>query len=582
MFGKRLAGWALVGTLLFSIALSACTKGNDSASESPSSASSSSPAASSSAPAPAAAEGPLGKYDPPITVTTVRKFNTELDFVEGQSWDDNPYANGLRDELGINVKNMWIVDDSQYPNKLNVAMVSGDLPDVFEVNLQQLQLLVEGGAIADLTEVYEKYASDLTRKSFAEGDGVVLDAVKFNGKLMAIPNGGTLGREDSHFIWIRKDWLKNLNLQPPKNMDDVINIAKAFANNDPDQNGKKDTFGLNLDENLFNGWAGLDGFFNGYHAYPFNPGGKNGTGMNLMFLEKNGQLDYADIQPEVKTALGKLQELYKAGAINPEFSVMDGLKSAELATAGKVGMSFGAFWNAGWPLSDLKDKDPKVDWGVFPLVSSDDKPVLKTSNAIMPVRFWVVSKKAEHPEAVIKFLNYYLEKNYGENRDEKYHTMKKADGKEVSTWGLSPVYGGYSETNQNTFYAVQEALKTNDPSKLIPTDKTAYDNIVKYRNGDNKGWAGEVLYGSEDASTYGILATYKKNNEFMTNAYLGAPTVTMTKSGPALKDEQVKVFTKIIMGEEPLEAFDTFVENWKKMGGNQILAEVNEWYKQHK
>jgi len=584
MHRKKWASWQLAAMLVLTMALSACTNGTNSNDASPSSsppASSSTPSESATAPAPAMADGPLGKYDPPITVSVVRKFNTELEFVKGQDWDNNPYTNGLRDELGIQLKNLWIVDDQQYPNKLNVSMISGDMPDVFEVNLQQLQMLVEAGAIADLTEAYDKYASDLAKQSFGEGGGVVLEAVTFGGKLMAIPNGGTLGREDSHFIWIRKDWLANLNLEPPKNMDDVIKIAKAFANDDPDGNNKKDTFGLNLDETLFNGWAGLDGFFNGYHAYPFNPGGKNSTGMNLMFLNKDGKLAYADIQPEVKTALGKLQELYKAGAINPEFSVMDGLKSAELATAGKVGMTFGQFWNAGWPLSDLKAKDPKVDWGVFPLVSADDQQVLKTSNNIMPNRFWVASKKAKNPEAVVKFLNFYLEKNYGETRNEDYHIIKQ-DGKDISIFGLSPVLGGFSETNQNDYFAVQEALKSSDPSKLNPTAKGYYDGILSYRDGNMNGWMNEALFGSEDASAYGILSTYKKNNEFMTNAYLGAPTPTMQKNGPALKDLQVETFTKIIMGEEPLEAFDTFVENWGKQGGTQILNEVNEWFQQHK
>jgi len=577
--------WAVVAALVLAAVLSACSDGNANNSASPSASAppASSPASESPsalASQPPAADGPLGKYDPPITVSTVRKFNTELEFAKGQSWDNNPYTNGLRDELGINIKNLWIVDDQQYPNKLNVSMISGNLPDVFEVTLQQLQMLVEADAIADLTDVYGKYASDLTRKSLEDGGGIVLDTVTFNGKIMAIPNGGTMGREDSHVIWIRRDWLNNLKLDPPKNMDDVIKIAKAFANDDPDQDGKKNTFGLNLDENLFGGWAALDGFFNGYHAYPYNPGGKYGTGLNLMFLNKDGMLDYADIQPEVKAALGKLQELYLAGAINPEFSVMDGMKSAELATSGKVGMTFGLVFNAGWPLSDVKAQDPKVDWAIYPLVSADDKPVLKKSNSFMPTRFWVASKKSEHPEAIVKFLNYYMEKNYGETRNEDFHNIKE-DGKDISTFGLSPVYGGFSDTNYNSYAAVQEALKSKDPSKLNPTDIGYYEGIVSYREGNLKAWLNEAYFGSDNESGYGILTQYRNNNEFMTNAFMGAPTPTMEKNGPALKDMQVETFTKIIMGEKPLDEFDTFVENWKKSGGQKILDEVNEWYKMH-
>jgi len=39
-----------------------------------------------------------------------------------------------------------------------------------------------------------------------------------------------------------------------------------------------------------------------------------------------------------------------------------------------------------------------------------------------------------------------------------------------------------------------------------------------------------------------------------------------------------EVFTGIITGQKPLEAFDEFVSSWKAMGGDQITAEVNDWY----
>ncbi len=526
-------------------------------------------------------EGPLGKYDPPITVTTVRKFNSGTIFPPDESWDNNIYQNELKNQLGIEMKNLWIVDDQLYPKKLNVSMVSGDLPDVFEVDLQQLQVLNEAGVIADLTDVYNQYASDLTKKALEAADSLPIKVSSFDGKLMAIPYGGG-GRDDAQFIYIRTDWLKKLNLPGPKTMDDVMNIAKAFANGDPDGNGKKDTFGLNMDLNLFNGWAGLDGFFNGYHAYPFNPGGK-ATGLQLVFLKKGDKLDYADIQPEVKTALIKLNELFEAGAINPEFSVNSGEKSAEQATSGKVGMTFGQFWNPYWPLSGMKEADPKheADWTLYPLVSADDQPVLALSNTFSPSRFWVVSKESKNPEAAIKLLNFFMEKNYGETRDEKYHSVT-VDDKSVATFGFSPIQGGFAETNQDDFYSVQDALASKDPSKLNPTAKSYYDQILAYRAGDNKNWGGEKVFGTLDASAYGLLGTYKKNNQFMTNEYYGTPTLTMISKGPALRDLEVKTFTKIIMGEEPPEAFDQFVKDWAEQGGTQILAEVNEWYSQHK
>ena len=37
-------------------------------------------------------------------------------------------------------------------------------------------------------------------------------------------------------------------------------------------------------------------------------------------------------------------------------------------------------------------------------------------------------------------------------------------------------------------------------------------------------------------------------------------------------------FVKIISGNEPIEAFDTFVEQWKAQGGDKIAAEIAEMY----
>jgi putative aldouronate transport system substrate-binding protein len=43
-----------------------------------------------------------------------------------------------------------------------------------------------------------------------------------------------------------------------------------------------------------------------------------------------------------------------------------------------------------------------------------------------------------------------------------------------------------------------------------------------------------------------------------------------------MRDE---VYTKIVMGASPISAFDTFVTDWKRQGGDAITKEVNEWAK---
>ena len=39
-----------------------------------------------------------------------------------------------------------------------------------------------------------------------------------------------------------------------------------------------------------------------------------------------------------------------------------------------------------------------------------------------------------------------------------------------------------------------------------------------------------------------------------------------------------ETFAKIIMGKADISEFDTFVEDFNKLGGSDMTAEVNEWY----
>ena len=59
------------------------------------------------------------------------------------------------------------------------------------------------------------------------------------------------------------------------------------------------------------------------------------------------------------------------------------------------------------------------------------------------------------------------------------------------------------------------------------------------------------------------------------NAYSGQ-TETMQAKWANLKKMEEETFAKIIIGKADISEFDTFVENWKNQGGDQILKEINE------
>jgi len=64
----------------------------------------------------------------------------------------------------------------------------------------------------------------------------------YNGKQYGFADPGKMAQTDGWVI--RKDWLDKLGLAVPKTIDDFYKVAKAFTEQDPDGNGKNDTYGF--------------------------------------------------------------------------------------------------------------------------------------------------------------------------------------------------------------------------------------------------------------------------------------------------------------------------------------------------
>jgi putative aldouronate transport system substrate-binding protein len=501
-------------------------------------------------------DGPLGKYDPAITMRTtgveVKDFLTE-----GDTTEDNVWIRGYKEELGIELKYDWIAKSSNATDKMNITLASGDLPDLLIVNQSQYKQLLEAGQLADLTEVFDKYASDLVKKYYStDTDG--LKPTKQDGKLYGLTYySGSY--DTSPMLWIRKDWMENLKLDSPKTMEDVINIAKNFTKQDPDKNGKNDTYGLELNKELTGGGdINPTGLMNGYHAYP-------GTWLK----DDSGKLVYGSIQPEMKKALATLQKMYKSGYIDPDFGTKDVSKAAETIMSGKVGMFFG-YMTSPFTVSGMIKDDNNIDWLPFPIPSADDKPAVIQNN-ISTGNIWAVRSDYEHPEALIKMMNFAVEKVYGESAEKE---AAKYIGESGQAFHVAPVKLLEPNKNLGIYNRVVEALEAKDPSALNREEKSYYDGIIKYRDGDRSQWWFERIFGPE--SSQKIIQYYSDNELITLDNFVYPPTDTMATKGATLNKLELETFVKIIYGQESIDEFDKFVKNWNKLGGDQMTEEVNQ------
>ncbi len=512
---------------------------------------------------------PYGKY-PETVVYTLGKTATNFDVLDGTEYEgdddvNNAWTRYLKEKLNIQNENLFEANDGDdYEQKVSMAIVSGEIPDIMVVgDYATLKQLYENDLIADLTEVYENCASDKIKEIYDSYDGVCLETATFDGKLMGLPT-----TEISHgpgILWLRKDWMDKCNLEEPKTMEDIYNILQQFLVQDPGGNGEGQTAGLVIDPEIAGNSGGSympNNIFTLYGAYP-----------KQWIDDGSGNAVYGSVQPEMKEALEQLSKMYSEGLIDKQFVTRTGDDRKGLLNSGKSGAFFGNWWGA-WEVADSMSLNKEAEWVPYICpVGSDGKVTMFSGNPNSS--YVVVRKEFEHPELVMKIASMQFDYSRYQEKDEEAY-------KELTDYGELNAGGSILATNIDYYDGfprssklVVDALESGDISQLNRNDLTTYLNSKKYleslENGEestSSGWA------SYNAMLCASLVAETEVNRVMP-VFFGS-TQSMALKWPTLEKMEQEMLLKIITGEKPVDYFDEFVETWNKTGGEQITEEVNQ------
>jgi putative aldouronate transport system substrate-binding protein len=190
--------------------------------------------------------------------------------------------------------------------------------------------------------------------------------------------------------------------------------------------------------------------------------------------------------------------------------------------------------------------------------------------------YYVVIKDCKNPEALIKLLNFYVEKSAFAPAEE-YETYLASDNGIPSFMMHETMFKTANALSSlNSYRNVTKAFETNDTSTLNAEDLNYYNSVQKYRDGDKSMAGTEKVFGEEGSMA--AMDYYYTNDMFVMDEFYGAPTDTMKQKMQLIKDKEMEYYTKVIMGEKSVDDFDQFVEELNKMGLDKIAEEVNEWY----
>ncbi|MCA0755460.1 extracellular solute-binding protein [Paenibacillus sp. N4] len=509
-----------------------------------------------------------GKFDPPVTITTARPVGTDYTFINGEDINNNVHNKWAKEKLGIEIKDLWnTADNGAYHTKLRLSLTTQDqLPDVFivqDVNL--IADLIQSGKVKDIGADFDKYASDRIKKIY-EDNSAALNQVKKGDQLLGLPIYAG-GDGTNPVLWIRQDWLDKLNLKAPTTIEEFEAVMDAFTNQDPDGNGKKDTFGFSLSaRNGFSNWMSDVSFVFGAYTGKFIPGAWQKA--------DDGTLKYGSVQPEIKTGLGKLQEWYKKGYLDPELAAIDEVKATESFIQGKSGMIAAPFWAYGWPLGDVKGNNSDAMLRAYILPTGPDGKSSRYTGYVNEGKVMMFNKDFKHMDAFFtyfdKIYDHPFETGDFKNGFFEGYDYAMADGEPVYDPAKfpTPIEKAASSGKYNLFW--------NTPA--IPfNDSSIYDYM--FNGGEVKSRKHKEIAIQDPEMIRAGALNYQMSNMNAPTEFLGAPTETMRSKSDNLKTMELETFAKIIYGNEPLDKFDSFVADWKSKGGDQIEKEVNEWYK---
>lgn len=471
----------------------------------------------------------------------------------GTDFTKSEVAKKLCDKYNVTFK---MIDVGEaYMDTYQTMIASGETPDYFlwipRANFDQFQQqgvfasIPDGLVNKECPELYEWY-----QKYISKEDPFKYTSVE--GKNYGLPVLWTLG-ETSNVSAIREDWLNKVGITKiPETLDELHTALLAFRNEDPDGNGKQDTYGWTsmLDT------TGVPTMFTPvFGAYGVYPG---------IFSEKDGKIVRGEVEPEAKAALETLNQWYEEGILDPEF-VVDKLDTCkEKWIAEKYGYATEKWYefipqsafNSGFYHDKLTEKNSnaKITITSAPKGADGQNGMVQ----INPMRGDMINfsaHMADKPELMAKYIQVFGDAAF--NNEILKMTWKGIEG---VTYKQNKD-GGYEFIGEYTDLAKREefgvgftALGSNFPD---------YDLLTQFMT--------EPKY-------LEIRKTAQSKGSGKTDPLAPVLMQAWTEKGDALNQFATKSFVDFITGVRPISEFDDYVAEWYKQGGDKVLEEAQTKY----
>lgn len=311
----------------------------------------------------------------------------------GKAFDGElPVYKKAYEMTNIKLKGSASKNQSDEVQAFNFMLSSGNLPDIVAYELpEELEKLGAEGVIIPIEDLIDKYAPNI-KKFWEENPKYKKDAVAADGHVYMIPNYNDYNNiSTSQGYYIRKDWLKKLELKEPQTIEELHDILTAFRDRDPNGNGIKDEVPIFVRGNTTRKL--LTSLLDMFKA-------------QLVWYVKDGKVVFGPIEPEYKNAINELRKWYKEGLIDQEVFTR-GITSREYMLGNNLG-GFTCDWFSSTGNYNKKLKDEIQGFDLEIILPPEYKGKKTTSFARENyLGGWGITSAAKDPVTIIKYFDFW-------------------------------------------------------------------------------------------------------------------------------------------------------------------------------
>ncbi len=434
----------------------------------------------------------------------------------------------IRETLGIDI-NLIQGDVANFNQQLALYISSRDMPDIVLCDYSVWMDYAKTGAWADISPYLNNEYTDLMDYVGDDWSYMTLD-----NKIYGIPN--ELQVPSSHVTYIRQDWLDNLGLEVPATLDEFTEVMRQFTFNDPDGNGKNDTYGLSAA---------------GYTYLSFLMGAFGASTERDYFLNDDGTITDNAISDEYRAALAYLRDIYSEGLIDPELFTCTYEQAMAKWGRNEMGL-LSAWWSHGYNAYSRFDfgalQPEAVVQPILPPVGEGGKSGNLYSAPFSQVVGISYLCSEEEIAAAVKYMNFQAS-DYGFR---------------VLQYGIEDEFFDWDEAaNQTTWYWGLNNNKSKS-GKYETTDMEAY-KILCHENLNTQPFK---LAGTYEYDLLAASSDMRYKEPYREDLFCMFLTDEYVENHTELDNYFVQNMLAFILGEKSLETeWDAYVSEYLNMGG---------------